>query len=81
MNIFGNKGTININGSSYSGSNVSIVNGIVTVDGVVQKQQIRQKNINHNKIIVIILFTCWVLHVMDYSLEVVANCLTLWLQL
>ena len=26
MNIFGNKGTISINGSSYSGSNVSIVN-------------------------------------------------------
>ena len=40
MNIFGNKGTININGSSYSGSNVSIINGVVTVDGVVQKQQI-----------------------------------------
>ena len=40
MNIFGNKGTININGSSYSGSNVSIVNGIVTVDGVIQKQKI-----------------------------------------
>lgn len=40
MNIFGNNGTININGSSYSGSNVSIINGVVTVDGVVQKQQI-----------------------------------------
>lgn len=40
MNIFGNKGTININGSSYSGSNVSIINGVVTIDGVVQKQQI-----------------------------------------
>lgn len=40
MKIFGSTGTITVNGSSYSGSNVSIIEGVVTVDGVVQKQKI-----------------------------------------
>ncbi len=40
MKIFGSTGTITVNGSSYSGSNVSIIDGVVTVDGVIQKQKI-----------------------------------------
>jgi hypothetical protein len=43
MNIFRGKNsnaTVNINGQSYSGHNVSINNGKVVIDGVVQEQSL-----------------------------------------
>lgn len=34
--VFGGRGSVVINGSVYEGQNISVVNGQVTVDGVVQ---------------------------------------------
>jgi len=38
MNIFSSKGTITINGKTYTGNDVSINNGQVIIDGVVQEE-------------------------------------------
>lgn len=44
MNLsFHGKGEIVVNGISYSGTNVSIIGGIVTVDGVLQKNSFEEK--------------------------------------
>jgi hypothetical protein len=40
-----NVGTININGQIYEGNNVSIVNGVVKIDGVIQKGEHLEKKI------------------------------------
>lgn len=40
LNIRGNKGRVVIDGREFTGGNISIVNGKVTVDGVVQDGQL-----------------------------------------
>ena len=46
-----NVGTININGQIYEGNNVSIVNGVVKIDGVIQSGEHLEKKICEIRVI------------------------------
>jgi hypothetical protein len=46
-----NVGTININGQVYEGNNVSIINGVVKIDGVIQSGEHLEKKICEIRVI------------------------------